>query len=122
MSLDIKDISPRTDALVKDPVTAVFLATNERYNDARNKLNHQKPETIQAVQDILKERFSHMDKVAKAEASYLSEEEIRARVAIVVAALHEEAESCVNHGMLKDAADYLRASHALVAMNNAFKL
>lgn len=120
MSLDILNINPNPNAhsLFQDPITAVFIATNDRLNQARDKRNFNNPETLLAVQAIIKEQFENMNAVAKGEVRTIDDDDLKARVGIVVAALHEEAESCVNHGMLKEAAAYLRACYAITAINN----
>lgn len=122
MSLNISDINPIPNAqsLFQDPITSVFIATNDRLNKARDKRDFNKPETLEAIQAVLKEQFDNMNTVAKGEVCAMHDHDIQARVGIVVAALHEEAESCVNHGMLKEAAAYLRACYAITSLNNRY--
>ena len=116
MSLEVNDIVPayeKATPMIKDPILAVLVSTQGEYTEAYNKRNFRDDATMERLREITARRFLDMKKVAEIEASMTDQDEIVARLTRLKIALTDEADSCLNHGMLHECAAYLRASQAI---------
>jgi len=115
MSLDITNIKPgfKDTPMIKDPICAALVATDEEYRDAWNKRNFNKQETLDTLSNITTRRFQDIARVADIEASQSTDDEIIPMLYHIKIALKDEADSCLRHGQIKECAAALRASYAI---------
>jgi hypothetical protein len=116
MSLEINDIVPAYDKvnpMIKDPILAVLVSTQDEYKEAYNKRNFRDDATLARLREITARRFMDMKKIAEIEASMSDEDEIVGRLTRIKIAMNDEASNCLDHGMLHECAAYLRASQAI---------
>jgi hypothetical protein len=118
MSLDITNIKPEfKDArMIKDPICAALVATDEEYRVAYNKRNFNDQSTLDNIRAITSRRLQDMTRIASIEACQSTDEEIAAMLVCVQDAFKEEADSCLRHGQIKECAAALRAANAIAVL------
>jgi hypothetical protein len=124
MSLDITQIKPcyKDAPMIKDPICAALVATDEEYRDAYNKRNFRDQSTLDTLSNITTRRFQDMARVADIEANQSTDDEIIPMLYHIKIALKDEADSCLRHGMIKECAAALRASCAIYAIIKRYQI
>jgi hypothetical protein len=99
--------------MIKDPICAALVATDEEYRDAYNKRNFRDQSTLDTLSNITTRRLQDMARVADIEADQSTDDEIIPMLYHIKIALKDEADDCLRHGQIKECAAALRASYAI---------